>query len=198
VAIAVEDAQALVAALHAAAADLAGLSWDDVPVEIADAVVGGIESEQRTLSTVSYAVVDQLRADPTLRRGRRLRDHLANLLHISAIEAGTRIATAADFAGDRPNLPETATASRYGLIGSEHVRIIRDTLAKLPDNADPAAPISISSWPVSRSPSVPRCSGARLRSCSRSTTQSRTIRSRGSAAAPPVVNSYLVRRTLTA
>ncbi len=71
-------------------------------------------------------------------RTRRLRDHLANLLHLSATEAGIRIATAADLARKRPALPETAAAARHGLLGAEHLRIIRDTIAKLPDTATAA------------------------------------------------------------
>ena len=132
---AVDDVHAQLARLDAAVAGLAGLAFDELSVDAADAVVEGIESAQRKLSAVGYAAVDRLRADPALGRGRRLRDHLANLLNISATEAGTRIATSADLAGDPPGLPETAAASRYGLIGTEHVRIIRDTIAKLPDNA---------------------------------------------------------------
>ena len=46
------------------------------------------------------------------------------------------VATAADLTGERAVLPETAAATRYGLVGAEHVRIIRDTVAKLPDIAD--------------------------------------------------------------
>jgi hypothetical protein len=38
-------------------------------------------------------------------------------LHLSAIEAGSHIATAYDLAGPQPELPETAAASRHGLSG---------------------------------------------------------------------------------
>lgn len=133
--VSVEDVQARLSALHAAAAELAELPWGDIPADAADAVLVGVESAHRTMAVAGYRAIERLRSDQALRRGRRLRDHLANMLHISAIEAGTRIATAADLAGEQPRLPETAAAARYGLIGAEHVRIIRETIAKLPDTA---------------------------------------------------------------
>ena len=132
----VDEVESRLAALQSAVADLVDLPWCDVPIDGADAVVAGVESAQRTLSMVGYAAVDRLRRDQPPGLGRRFRDYLANGLHISASDAAARIATAADLAGDRPDLPETAAASRYGLIGPEHVRIIRDTVAKLPYNAD--------------------------------------------------------------
>ena len=132
----VDEVESRLAALQSAVADLVDLPWCDVPIDGAGAVVAGVESAQRTLSMVGYAAVDRLRRDQPPGLGRRFRDYLANGLHISASDAAARIATAADLAGDRPDLPETAAASRYGLIGPEHVRIIRDTVAKLPYNAD--------------------------------------------------------------
>jgi hypothetical protein len=121
-------------ALNAAIGDLVDLPWGDVSLGIAEAVAEGVESAQRTLSIVSCSAVNRLRQDEALRRGRRLRDKLANELHISATEAGSRIATATDLIGDESFLPETAAAARHGLIGAEHIHIIRDTVAKLPDS----------------------------------------------------------------
>jgi hypothetical protein len=123
--------------LRAAVAELAELPFDDLPAEVLDSVLCSVESAQRTLSTVGYDVINGLHAQWPSRIG-RLRDHLANLLHMSATEAGARIATAADLTDEQPALPETAAAARHGLIGNEHVRIIRDTIAKLPDTATPA------------------------------------------------------------
>ena len=131
----VDEVESRLAALQSAVADLVDLPWGDVPIDGADAVVVGVESAQRTLSMVGYAALDRLRRDQPPGRGRRLRDHLANGLHISATEAAARIAAAADLAGEEPVLPDTAGAARHGLIGSEHVRIIRDTIDKLPDTA---------------------------------------------------------------
>jgi hypothetical protein len=45
---------------------------------------------------------------------------------------------AADLVGERPALSETSAAARHGLIGPEHIRIIRDTISKLPDTASDA------------------------------------------------------------
>jgi len=131
----VEEVQALVSALQGATADLAELNWDELAADAAEAVIEGVESVARTLSTVGYEAINRLDTDSMPGQGRRLRDLLANLLHISAVEAGARIATAAELAGEQPKLPETAAALRYGLIGAEHVRIIGDTIAKLPDTA---------------------------------------------------------------
>ena len=131
----IDEVQARFSRLQAAAADLLELPWDALPGDVADEVIAGVESVQRTLSMVGYDAINRLNTDAVAGRGRRLRDHLANLLHISATEAGARIATAADLTGERPVLQETAASTRYGLIGAEHVRIIRDTVAKLPDNA---------------------------------------------------------------
>ncbi len=118
--------------LQSAVADLAELPWGELPDEALDSVLCTIESAARRLSTVGYDAINQL---ATTRRTRRLRDHLANLLHLSAADAGSRIATAADLHRERPALPETAAAARHGLIGDEQLKIIRDTLGKLPDTA---------------------------------------------------------------
>lgn len=131
----VEEIAARVSALQAATADLIDLPWDGLPVDVVEGVVAGVESAQRTLSMVGCNAINRLHREEALCRGRRLRDQLANSLHVSATEAGARIATAADLAGHEPELPETAAALRYGLIGAEHVHIIRDTIAKLPDTA---------------------------------------------------------------
>ncbi|WP_326547408.1 DUF222 domain-containing protein [Mycolicibacterium sp. ND9-15] len=129
-----DDVAARQARLHAAVAELAELPFNDLPADVLDSVLCSVESAQRTLSTVGYDAVNGLRVQWPTRVG-RLRDHLANLLHLSATEAGARIATAADLNEKQPTLPESAAAARHGLIGNEHIRIIRDTIAKLPDTA---------------------------------------------------------------
>jgi hypothetical protein len=128
------EADERVVKLFAAVADVAELPFDDLAPETLDVVLYQLESAQRTLSTAEYDAVNALRAGHP-RRTRRLRDRLANLLHLSGTEAGARIATAADLTAERPTLPETAAAARHALIGAEHIRIIRDTIAKLPDTA---------------------------------------------------------------
>jgi hypothetical protein len=134
VAVDLQEVDERVAKLSAAVADVAELPFDDLVPETLDVVLYQLESTQRTLSTAGFDAINALRAAHP-RRTRRLRDRLANLLHLSGTEAGARIATAADLTAEAPGLPETAAAARHGLIGAEHIRIIRDTLAKLPDTA---------------------------------------------------------------
>ncbi|MDT5112040.1 MAG: hypothetical protein QOE20_3930, partial [Mycobacterium sp.] len=129
-----EEALARAARLPAVVADLAELPWAELSIEVVESLLFTLETAQRTLTTVGYDGINALRAARP-GRTRRLRDRLANLLHLSATEAGSRIATAADLTGEQPTLPETGAAARHGLIGPEHLRIIRDTLAKLPDTA---------------------------------------------------------------
>jgi hypothetical protein len=129
-----EEALARAARLPAVVADLAELPWAELSIEVVESLLFTLETAQRTLSTAGYDGINALRAARP-GRTRRLRDQLANLLHLSATEAGSRIATAADLTGEQPALPETGAAARHGLVGAEHVRIIRDTLAKLPDTA---------------------------------------------------------------
>jgi hypothetical protein len=132
-----DDAAARQSRLHAAVAELAELSYGELPTDVLDSMLCSVESAQRMLSTIGYDAINGLRAQRPTRVG-RLRDHLANLLHLAATEASSRIATAADLSADQPTLPETAAATRHGLISNEHVRIIRDTIAKLPDTASAA------------------------------------------------------------
>jgi hypothetical protein len=137
VAVDFDDVAARQSCLLAAVTEMAALPFDELPADVLDSVLCTIESAQRTLSTVGYDAINALRAQWPTRIG-RLRDHLANMLHLSATEAGTRIATAADLAKEQPTLPETAAAARHGLIGDEHIKTIRDTLSKLPDTATAA------------------------------------------------------------
>ena len=41
----------------------ADLTWDDMPVDVADAVIDGVESAQRTLSMVGYDAIARLFRD---------------------------------------------------------------------------------------------------------------------------------------
>jgi len=129
-----QEVAALQSRLQTAVVELAELPLAELPAEVTDAVLATLETTERQLQATGFEAINALRADYPA-RSRRLRDHLANMLHLSASEADTRIATAADLSGPRSTLPETAAALRHGLIGKEHVRIIRDTVAKLPDTA---------------------------------------------------------------
>jgi hypothetical protein len=137
-AIDVEEALTRAARLESAVADVAELPWDELPIETVESILQTIESTHCTLPTIGYDAINQLRAAHVPAGGGRLRDHLANLLHVSATDAGARIATARALCAESPALPETAAAARHGLIGAEHVRIIADTIAKLPDSASAA------------------------------------------------------------
>jgi Domain of unknown function (DUF222) len=132
-----EEVAALQSRLMSAVGELAELRWAELPADVTDSVLQTLESAHRRQQVIGYDAINALRSRYP-GSTRRLRDRLATLLHLSGTEAGTRIATAADLAGAQPALPETAAAARHGLIGSEHVRIIRDTVGKLPDTATDA------------------------------------------------------------
>lgn len=133
-----DDAAARLRRLDAAVADVADLPFDEQPIETLVSVLTTLETVQRRLPTVGYDVINRLRAARVPAGGGRLRDRLASLLNISANDAGTRIATAAALSAEKPALRSTAAAARHGLIGAEHIRVIRDTVGKLPDTADAA------------------------------------------------------------
>jgi hypothetical protein len=133
-----DEAVARMRRLESAVAEVAELPWDDLPIATITSMLATVESVQRRLPSVGYDIIDQLRTARVPAGGGRLRDYLANLLQISATDAGARIATAAALVGEKPTLPETAAAARHGLIGPEHIRIIHDTISKLPDSATTA------------------------------------------------------------
>jgi hypothetical protein len=134
VAVDLQEVAARESRLLSAIAELAELPFAQLPGDVTDSVLATLEAAARRQQLIGFDAINALRTEQP-RRSRRLRDRLANLLHLSASEAGARIATAADLAAEAPVLPETAAAARHGLIGAEHIRIIRDTLAKLPDTA---------------------------------------------------------------
>ncbi|MGE2691234.1 DUF222 domain-containing protein, partial [Mycolicibacterium pulveris] len=133
----IDEAAGARSRLQAAVTELAALPFEELAPEVLDELLCSLESAQRRLDTVSHDVVNGLRRRWPVQVG-RLRDHLANLLHLSSRQAGKRIAVAADLHATEPALPETAAAARHGLIGAEHVDIVRDTIAKLPDTATAA------------------------------------------------------------
>jgi hypothetical protein len=98
-----------------------------------------VEGAVRQLTALSLAAVAELaaRGDGTAHRP-RLRDLLANELNISGADAASRMAAAGDLAGAHPKLPHAASATREGLLGAESIRVLRDTVAKLPGDASSA------------------------------------------------------------
>ncbi len=130
-----DDALERIARLESAAAEVGELPWADLPVSTVCDLLARLERVSAALPSAGYAAIARLARARVPAGGGRLRDFLAEALHISASEAGRRIATAAALAGP---LPETAAAARAGLIGAEHVRIVREALAMLPPDAEPA------------------------------------------------------------
>ncbi|HME50404.1 DUF222 domain-containing protein, partial [Mycobacterium sp.] len=128
-----EQIEALLAPLEGAVADLADDRFSELAPDALVEVGARVEACIRRLSAVGGELVAAL--DGRNCGQPRVRDLLANALNISAADAGARIATAGDLAGQMPRLGHTAAAAKGGLIGAEAVRIIRDTVAKLPDNA---------------------------------------------------------------
>jgi hypothetical protein len=104
-----------------------------------------LEVERRRQSAAEHTLINQLRAQASEEElGGRLRTVLADRLQITPAEAGRRIAEAADIGPRRaltgeslpPQLTATATAQREGLIGDEHVKVIRTFLRDLPAAVD--------------------------------------------------------------
>jgi hypothetical protein len=104
-----------------------------------------LERVARRLSAPQHTLINQLDAqagDEEL--GGTLRCALADRLRITKPEAGRRIHDAADLGERRaltgeplaPQLSATATAQRQGLIGDEHVKVIRSFFAHLPTEVD--------------------------------------------------------------
>lgn len=124
--------------MERAVATVAELPWADLPVASVTDILKTLESVGRILPTVGYEAVSRLTQSKVPAGAGRLRDYLAEHLNVSAGEAARRIAAAADLAGEFPRLPETAAAARAGLIGAEHIRIVTDTVDKLPATAGAA------------------------------------------------------------
>jgi Domain of unknown function (DUF222) len=127
----VDDLEAQVAPLEWAVADFVDHRLDELPTDALVELNARLEACIRKLSAVGSDVISTMGERDC--RQPRLRDLLANALNISGADAASRIATAVDLCGASPTLAHTAAAARAGLIGAEHVRIIRDTVAKLPD-----------------------------------------------------------------
>jgi hypothetical protein len=112
------------------------------------AVLESTETVSRQLPAMQHDLINQLDelAGPT-ELGGTLAHALADRLRISRAEARRRISEAQDL-GERstlggeqlaPLLEATATAQRRGLIGREHVRVIRAFLTQLPCWVDVSA-----------------------------------------------------------
>jgi hypothetical protein len=202
-----------VAPLEWAVADFAEYGFDELTPDSRVALLSRLETCVRKLSAVGGELIADMRPQDCGQP--RLRDMLANVLNISATDAATRIATAADLGGESPALGHTAAAATAGLISAEHVRIIRDTVAKLPDTAPTADreffDVELACVAVAHRPEVLRREAAKLltgydaaRSDQRSRERTRAARrgfrlgpqdadgmSRGSFCLDPEARSYL-------
>jgi Domain of unknown function (DUF222) len=125
--------------------------WRDVIVGCDDAglqdQVREIEAVSRMLHSVMLETVAELEsraiaASTGFGSTKRL---LAGMLHLSATEAGTRVAHAAQITARRtlggevlpPLLPNTAAALAAGEIGPAQVRVITETIAAIPASVNP-------------------------------------------------------------
>lgn len=100
-----------------------------------------LERVTRRLRAPQHAVINQLAAQASKSElGGTLRTALADRLRITRGEAGRRIADAEDLGARQaltgealePKMPATAQAQREGLIGDEHVAVIRKFFDHLP------------------------------------------------------------------
>ncbi len=132
--------------LEAAFDKLASLSFDALTPRELLAVVARREELARRTPAVDYRLLQRLctQASPAELGGTTMAGVLASRLRISRSEAHRRLDQAADL-GPRttltgqplePRLPATAAAQARGQIGAEHVRIIRDFFAALPQHVD--------------------------------------------------------------
>ncbi len=104
-----------------------------------------LEKVARRLPVPGHELINQLTGQATRDElGGKLRDALADRLHITPGEAARRIAEAADLGPRRaltgeplpPLLTGTAAAQRNGTIGAGHVHVIRRFLDHLPCSID--------------------------------------------------------------
>lgn len=133
-----DDALQRMSRLESAVAEVSELPWSDLPVASVADLLARLETAVCRQAGVGYDAINRLRGVRPPGGAVRLRDHLAEALKISAADAGRRIGTAAALDARAPQLPEAAAAARHGLLGAEHIRIIIDTIGKLPGNAGAA------------------------------------------------------------
>jgi len=141
-----ETIQAALAALEAARAEVAGLSFDALTDPEVLAVLEQLETQRRSQPSVEHRLINRLgeQGCPAELGAPTLVGVLSTRLQISRAEARRRIAEANDL-GPRtaitgevlePRLPHTAAAQAQGRIGAEHVQIIRGFFTALPEAID--------------------------------------------------------------
>jgi Domain of unknown function (DUF222) len=140
-----EELLADVEALRAAASRFSRHSYESLTNPERFGLLEDLEHVTRQLHVPSHQLINQIgeQADST-ELGGKLSWALADRLHISRAEAGRRIAEAADLGPRRALtgeplsavLPATAAAQRGGVIGTEHVTVIRRFFHQLPESID--------------------------------------------------------------
>ncbi|MEU0494764.1 DUF222 domain-containing protein [Mycobacterium sp. NPDC006124] len=134
--------------LRASYAALAALPVDQLTAaEVLD-VLDDLETLSCQLPVQSHRLLTRLQAETTPKAlgAKCWRDALAIRWRISAGDAGRRLDEAAQLAARHtligapldPVLPCTAIAQSHGVINRDHVRILRDTMSRIPPAVDPS------------------------------------------------------------
>ncbi len=138
--------QATVAALRAAYDQLAALPIDALNASELVGVLDDLETLTCQLPTQSHRMLAHLQAETTAKEmgAKSWKDVLTVRWRISSTEAARRLEEAAQLGPRRtltgaplePVLPCTALAQAHGLINSEHVKVVRETMAHIPAAVD--------------------------------------------------------------
>ena len=141
-----EDIEAAYDNLDKAFETVAAMSCDVLTATEKQRLLARLETHRRRLPAVEHPLINQLGTEcaPETLGAATLAEALAMGLRITKAEAQRRIGEAGDL-GQRnalsgellePLLPTVAAGQRDGKIGVEHVKVIRDFLANLPDAID--------------------------------------------------------------
>ncbi|NMN94928.1 HNH endonuclease signature motif containing protein [Antrihabitans stalactiti] len=139
-----EATEAALAALTAALDTIAALS-PILPEAVHLEVLRGLESAARRIPALGHnALLKVVKAPDEVFGNQRNRDVIADTLRITRTELGRRISEAEDLAErtsitGQPLAPmreHTAAAQRSGLIGRDHIKVVRDFFRHLPNNVD--------------------------------------------------------------
>ncbi|MGZ5376790.1 MAG: HNH endonuclease signature motif containing protein [Mycobacterium sp.] len=138
--------QVAVAALRSAHDQLAALSIDLLTKPELVGVLDELETLSWQLPAQSHRLLARLQAETTAKEmgAKSWRDVLAIRWRISTSEAGRRLDEAAELGPRRtltgeplePVLPCVALAQAHGLINREHVKVVRDTMDRIPPAVD--------------------------------------------------------------
>ncbi|MDT5006115.1 MAG: hypothetical protein QOJ24_3291 [Mycobacterium sp.] len=141
-----EDIEAAFADLDAAFEAVAELSFDAITACERQRLLARLETHRRRLPAVEHPLINQLAAEPApealgaaslaeaLATGLRISKSMAKQRISEADELGRRTALSGDLLD--PVLPTVATAQAAGLVGAEHIEVIRKFFSKLPDAID--------------------------------------------------------------